>query len=132
MSRMVEVGVEGRLAGLDASHEAVLDAHTELIADLRNAAGQQVAERGVAVEGVKGLAAELIVGLTSAGGVTAFVQIVKAWLQRDRRRSVTLIITESETGKVVRIDGDAISNDVLTAALNGQNQLPALEEEPTT
>ncbi|WP_154685925.1 effector-associated constant component EACC1 [Streptomyces himastatinicus] len=128
---MAEVGVEGRLAGLDADHEAVLDARAELINDLHGVAGAQVMDRGVPAEGVKGVAAELVVGLTSAGGVTALVQIVKAWLQRDRRRSVTVTITENETGKVVRVEGDSISNDVLTAALNGQVQLPASEGEPT-
>ncbi len=68
--------------------------------------------------------------LSSAGGVTAFAQIVKVWLQRDRRRSVTVAVSESETGKVVRIEGDAISNDVLMAALNGQEPPPAPEGEP--
>jgi hypothetical protein len=125
-----EVGVEGRLAGLDAGHEAVLDARAELMADLRTVAGARVTERGEPSEGAKGVATELIVGLSGAGGATAFVQIVKAWLQRDRRRSVTVTVTESETGKVVRVEGDAISNDVLTAALSGQQQPPAPPEGP--
>ncbi|MEI5101708.1 hypothetical protein RB200_28405 [Streptomyces sp. PmtG] len=132
MSPMAEVGVEGRLAGLDAGHAAVLDARAELIADLRSVAGGQVAERAVPAEGAKGVATELVIGLTGAGSVTAFAQIVKAWLQRDRRRSVTVTVTESETGKVVRIEGDAISNEVLAAALNGQELQPGPEGEPTT
>ncbi|MFI2208314.1 hypothetical protein [Streptomyces sp. NPDC020141] len=128
---MAEVGVESRVTGLDTGHEAALDARAELIADLRSAAGTQVIERGVPVQGGKGLTTELIVGLGGAGGVTAFVQIVKAWLQRDRRRSVTVTVTESENGKIVRVEGDAISNEVLTAALNGQEQPPAPEGRPT-
>ncbi|WP_369148962.1 hypothetical protein [Streptomyces sp. R44] len=127
---MTEVGIEGRLAGLDADHEAVLDARAELMADLRGAAGARVMERDVPTEGAKGVASELVMGLTGAGGATAVVQIVKAWLQRDRRRSVTVTVTETETGKVVRIEGDAISNDVLAAALNGQEEPPAAEEQP--
>jgi hypothetical protein len=130
MPRVGEIGVQGQLAGLDASHEAVLDARAELVVDLRSVTGVQVSEGGVPAEGVKGVATELVVGLSSAGAVTAFVQIVKAWLQRDKRRSVTVTVTESESGKVVRIEGDAISNDVLTAALNGQEQLPAPGGEP--
>jgi hypothetical protein len=130
MSWTAEVGVEGRLAGLDAGHEAALDARAELIADLRSVAGARVSEGGVPTEGAKGVPADLVVALGSAGVVTGFVQIVKAWLQRDRRRSVTVTITESESGKVVRVEGDDISNDVLTAALNGQQQPPAPTQDP--
>lgn len=132
MSWVAEVGVEGRLAGLDSNHEAVLDARAELIEDLRSVAGAQVIERAVPVAGAKGAAGELVIALSSAGAVTGLVQIVKAWLQRDRRRSVTVSVTNSETGRVVQIDGDAVSNDVLVAALNGRELPPASQEGTTT
>ncbi|MFJ7062083.1 hypothetical protein ACIQVA_30955 [Streptomyces microflavus] len=131
MSHVKEVGVEGRLAGLDGDHEAVLDARAELTADLRSVPGARLRERVSPTGGTKGVVSELVLGITGAGGLTALAQIVKVWLQRDRRRSVTLTITETRTGKVVRVEGDAVSNDVLAAALSAREEPPPGEEEPT-
>ncbi|MEV6106497.1 hypothetical protein AB0M28_17520 [Streptomyces sp. NPDC051940] len=134
MGRTREVRIEERLAGLDAGHEAALEARAELLADLRAAAGLEAHERALPAEGTKGVATELVIGLSGAGSVGAFAQIVKAWLGRDRRRSLTVTVTESANGKVVRVEGDTVSNDALIAALNGQEQPTApsaAEEEPT-
>ncbi|WP_406262782.1 hypothetical protein OIA45_19740 [Streptomyces chartreusis] len=119
---MTEISVDGRLIGVKDDHPAVLDARDELFEDLRSKPGLTAAEHDVAGDGGgKGAVTELIVGLSGAGSLAAFVQLVRLWLGRDRRRSLTVSITEEATGKVIRIEGEHISIESLTEALRAAN-----------
>jgi hypothetical protein len=127
MVQMPEIGVEGRVAGLEAGHTAALDALDELFADLKSVPELKAAERDAAGHGGKGALAELIVGLGSTGSIAAFARIVRLWLERDRHRSLTVSITERETGKVIKIEGENISIGTLTEALGAADQRPGEE-----
>jgi Effector Associated Constant Component 1 len=128
MGPTVEVRVEGHVAGLEGSHPAVLGALDELFADLKSVPELKTAERDVAGRAGKGVLAGLIVVLSSTGSITAFARIVRLWLERDRHRLLTVSITELETGRVIKIEGEQISIGTLTDALGVVDGRPG--EEP--
>ncbi|MGH3779051.1 MAG: hypothetical protein ACRDRO_00085 [Pseudonocardiaceae bacterium] len=115
MTQVTEVSVEGRLVGLEAGHPAVLDALDEFFTDLKSVPELRAAEQDAVGSGGKGVLAELIVGLEGTGSIAAFVRL---WLERDRHRSLTVSVTEQETGRVIQIEGKSISIETLTEALS--------------
>lgn len=117
MAQMAEAALTAGVKGLAADHAAALAACDELAADLKSVPQLRVAERDSGDHVGKGVLAEVFVGLGGAGSIAAFVQIVRLWLGRDRRRSLTVSISEQPTGKLIKIEGENISVDVLTAAL---------------
>ncbi|WP_406329813.1 hypothetical protein [Streptomyces sp. NBC_00203] len=119
---MAGISVEGRLTGVAIDHPAALDAHDELVEDIKSVPGLTATERDAAGDGGgKGALTELVVGFSSAGSLAAFVRLAQLWLGRDRRRSLTVSITDSVTengtAKVIRIEGEHISTESLTEAL---------------
>ena len=119
MAQMTEIVVEAALPGLAADHPAMLGMRAELLGDLKSLHGVTVTERDSASDaGRKGVLTELVVGLTSAGSLTAFVQFARVWLGRDQRRSLTVRITEgNHAPKVIRIEGEKIATETLAEAL---------------
>jgi hypothetical protein len=118
---MAEITVDADIRGIDRAHPAFRGAWGELLADLRVTLGLRAQERDVAAEPAtmgKGWETELIVGLTGTGTVTGFVQALKVWLGRDRRRSVTVTVRSGGQEASYEIAGENISTGTLQAALD--------------
>ena len=116
--------MDGQIAGLDRGHPTALAALDELLSDLKSASEMRVAQRYVSNRGDKGAWAELTVSLGSTSTIAAFVRIARLWLERDRHRSLTISISEHETGKIINITGERISVESLTEALKAAERPP--------
>jgi Effector Associated Constant Component 1 len=88
-----------------------------LWAELEEQAGA-ITKRATPQPGAKGGTEAVILALGSAGAITAFVDLVKAWLSRDRTRSLEITTVDDHHGeRTVRIRGDHIDNLALLEAL---------------
>ena len=65
------------------------------------------------VAGQKGGLIEIIVALGSAGAITASVEVFKAWLGRDRTRSVKITRKRGGKTETLEVTGDNISKEIL-------------------
>jgi hypothetical protein len=83
-------------AALDPSDDRFLAQVNDLLADLK-ACGGQVERRVTPVPGRKGGLEEILLALGTSGAITAAVEIIKAWLARDRNRS--LVVGVDHEGK---------------------------------
>ena len=61
-------------------------------------------------EGTKGVLTETILALGSAGVFTASVQCVKAWLDRDKSRSLEVTWLENGEQQTVTLRGEGLDN----------------------
>lgn len=103
-----------------------LDQVAGLARELRTGTGALEIERSPQ-PGSKGAADTLILALGTAGAFTSTVEVIKAWLGRDRTRKVEVSWRDGDdTGEFV-IRGDAIDDatlgamaEVLTARLQGR------------
>jgi hypothetical protein len=114
MMEAAQVVLEVQFEGISLDHSAAQEGIRELIADLRSA----VREEEVADGGSKGAPVELVVSLGASGTVAGLVRIVKLWLTRDRRRTMTVSVRDMTKETVISIEGDQISVDALNQALN--------------
>jgi hypothetical protein len=89
------------------------DRWRDQVAGLYSALHQQVdvVQRGRAVEGTKGTIDTIILALGSAGGFTATLECFRAWLSRDRSRSIDVRWDENGAERFVTLTGDAIDVD---------------------
>jgi Effector Associated Constant Component 1 len=102
-----------------------LDHVAGLARELRVGTGALEVQR-TSQPGAKGAAETLILALGTAGAFTAAVEVIKAWLGRDRSRTVEVSWQDGDDiGRFV-ISGDKIDNaalgamaEVLTARLQG-------------
>jgi hypothetical protein len=115
---MAQAVLDIGFAGIELDHPAAQAGIGELVADLQSAAELTVREGAVAGSGWKGASIELIVSLGAPGTLAALVRIVKLWLGRDRRRSIILSVRNGPEGAVITIEGEEVSVDTLTDALN--------------
>lgn len=114
---MADARIEIGLAGLRSDHPAAQAALGELIDDLRSDTRMEARERSAAIAGGKGVPVELVVSLSTSGTVAALVRILKLWLQRDRRRSLSVSLRTAAGDTVISVDGDKVSTEALTKAL---------------
>ncbi|MEV4887787.1 hypothetical protein AB0K48_00150 [Nonomuraea sp. NPDC055795] len=85
----------------------------------------------IPAEGTKGFTETLVVGLTSAGTVTAALGIFKAWLARDKTRRIVVTWTSNgDEGRIV-LEGDSLEAGALQlmavelmARMNGATSWP--------
>jgi hypothetical protein len=89
------------------------DRWRDQVAGLYSALHEQadVVQRGAAVAGTKGTLDTLVVALGSAGAFTATVECLRAWLSRDRSRSIDVRWDDNGTERFVTLSGDAIDVD---------------------
>jgi hypothetical protein len=106
------------LAGLTLDHPAAQAATVELLTDLRGEPNLRTRQQDRAAEsGAKGAATEIIVSLATSGSLASLARILQVWLSRDRRRSLTVALRETPDGKVISVEGEKITADVLAAAI---------------
>jgi len=84
----------------------------DLYADLRREVGG-VRRKRAQVEGTKGGVDTVILALGSAGAFTATVEYLRAWLGRDRSRSLEVTWTADGREQKVSVRGEAIDQSAL-------------------
>lgn len=98
------------LSTLTAADEPLQRATGELIADLRDVIGLRVTEEDAPGTGHKGGLTDLVIALGGPSVVAGVVTVVRLWLSRDRRRSLTLRAARpGEEPLWIEITGDNIA-----------------------
>jgi Effector Associated Constant Component 1 len=101
MDEAVELRLEPVSERFDAVDDRWLDQVAGLVSELQDGVGG-VSRRREPVEGTKGALDSILLSLTSAGALTAAVELIKAWLTRDRSRSVK--VTWAADGSVQQFE----------------------------
>lgn len=106
------------LSTLTAADEPLQRATGELIADLRGVAGLRVTEEDAPGTGHKGGLTDLVIALGGPSVVAGVVTVVRLWLSRDRRRSLTIRAARSGEDLVwIEIAGDNIAERTVHEAI---------------
>jgi Effector Associated Constant Component 1 len=103
---------------LDPGHTAAQAGIGELFADLKDVPELRASEHETGEGDRKGVASELLVSLGTPGAIAGLVRIVRLWLSRDRRRSLTVTIRDTADGTSITVAGDHISTETLASALD--------------
>ncbi len=80
-------------------------------------------EDATSIEGKKGGSLEVLVTLGTSGTIAGLVQVVKLWLNRDRRRSLKVSVRNTADGLTIELEGEEISVAALTEALSSTIKL---------
>ena len=96
----------------DAEDERWQEQVSLLFRELQREVGG-VTRRRQPVEGTKGGADMVIMALGSAGAFTAGLEMVRAWLGRDRSRKLDISYTVDDRTETVSISGDGIDKDAM-------------------
>lgn len=120
---VIDASIEVRLAGIGPEHPAAQTASGELLADLARVPRLHAREDVTSVEGDKGGSLEVLVTLGTSGTIAGLVQVVKLWLNRDRRRSLRVSVRNTADGSTIELEGEEISVAALTEALSSTIKL---------
>src|SRR5262245_65694669 len=101
MDEQVELRLEPLSGRFDTYDERWLDQVDGLVGELR-AGADDVTTRRAATPGTKGAIDAIVIPVISAGGLTAVIELVRSWLNRDRTRS--LKVSWSDSGSVESIE----------------------------
>jgi hypothetical protein len=108
MATGIEVTITPATGRFDAEDQRWLDQVADLITALRDDVGA-VSQRRIPVPGTKGSLGEVILALGSAGAITAAVECFRAWLRRDKTRSLTVSWAKGDgIEQTVTVTGDGI------------------------
>lgn len=91
-------------AAYDASDDRWISQVNGLLTDLK-AGGGDVERRITPVPGQKGGVETIILALGTSGAITAVVEVIKAWIGRDRKRSLELAIERGGAKETVTVSG---------------------------
>lgn len=105
----------------DAGDDRWLEQTTSLLDDLRREAGEVRRQDVRPSEGDKGAVAAIILALGSSGAIAAAVTVFKAWLSRDRTRSIRMKRTVGGKTEVVEFTATAISEKALLEFVQSQD-----------
>ncbi len=121
MPGIFTIGVVPRSDRYDAEDDRWRDQVADLSHDLR-VQTESLQIRRSAVPGTKGTIDELVLALGSAGVFTAAVDVLRAWLSRDRTRSVDLTYVDDEgrsqhlSVTAANADGEALAPVIAAVA----------------
>ncbi|HWC69258.1 MAG TPA: hypothetical protein VG478_14410 [Acidimicrobiales bacterium] len=101
VGEQVELRLEPVSERFDAADDRWLDQIAGLVSELQEEVGG-VSRRREPVEGTKGALDSILLSLTSAGALTAAVELLKGWLARDRSRTVK--VAWSADGKLQELE----------------------------
>jgi Effector Associated Constant Component 1 len=88
-----------------------------LLVDLEEKVGT-LRGRSSPARGTKGGTEAIILALGSAGAITAMVEVVKAWLSRDRSRSLEIVTVDEAPGRrIITVRGDQIDDATIREAI---------------
>lgn len=112
------MGLDVRIAAgtdkYDAGDERWLAQVSDLVASLEQGVGGVRHER-TTVPGAKGGTAEIILALGTSGAVGAAVTFFKAWLDRDRSRSLDISYTVDGREEKLTLKGDNVDKTAINA-----------------
>ena len=109
MGEPVVLRVEPSSSRYDASDDRWIDQTSGLVNELREVGDVDLGhEPGT---GTKGATAEILLSLTSAGVLTASVELLRSWLTRDRSRSVKLSWNDAGELRDVELSGDDLDDE---------------------
>ncbi len=115
---MAEVVMDVHLPNVDPGHSASQAALAEFLEDLGTVPPLRPTQRDLPAEGAfKGPLTELVVSVSTSGGVAALVKIMRIWLGRDRKRSLKVTVRTAENATMYEISGDDVSVETLRDAL---------------
>lgn len=106
------------LLNVDPGHSAPQGALAEFLEDLRTVPPLRARQRDLPADGAsKGALTELVVSVSTSGGVAALVRIIRIWLGRDRKRSLQVMVRMAENATIYEISGEGVSVETLRDAL---------------
>jgi hypothetical protein len=115
---VTEVVMNVDLPGVDPGHSAFQVALAEFLEDLGTVPPLRTRERDLPGDGAsKGPLTELVVSVSTSGGVAALVRIMRIWLGRDRKRSLKVTVQTAENQTTYEISGEDVSVETLRDAL---------------
>ncbi|MYV97242.1 hypothetical protein GT354_02895 [Streptomyces sp. SID3343] len=119
MGSGVEVTITPGTVKFDPDDQRWLDQASTLYDALREETGV-VFRRGVPEPGVKGTMDTVALALGSSGVLTAVVACFRAWLARDKTRTLTVAWTDdSGNGRAVTVTGDNLDQVSFQALAEG-------------
>jgi len=107
-----ELALEPRTDRYEPEDERWREQVSLLLHELQREVGG-VTRRHEPVAGTKGGADVVILALGSAGAFTATLEMVRAWLGRDRSRKLDISYTVDDRTETVSIVGDAIDKEAM-------------------
>jgi hypothetical protein len=117
--RPLRVELRPRSDRFDSDHPSWARQVNTLWEELEVAAGT-VRRELVRVPGKKGGGETIILALGSAGAISAMVEIIKAWLGRDRDRSLEITTVDQGSGRrTITIHGEQVDDATLREAVRG-------------
>lgn len=120
---MTEVVMNVHLPNVDPGHSASQAALAEFLEDLGTVPLLRARQRDLPADGVfKGPLTELVVSVSTSGGVAALVRIMRIWLGRDRKRSLKVTVRTAENATIYEISGEEVSVETLRDALEAAVQ----------
>lgn len=115
--KITELRIEAESENLDPSDDRWIQQINLLLTDLQAEVGK-VRKEVVPVQGRKGGIETIILALGSAGAITAAVEIFKAWLGRDRTRSLRLSTIKEGKEQTVFATGKGMSEETIKELLH--------------
>lgn len=120
MSGQAQLVLEPMSGRFDNRDERWSNQVTALLADLRRAVGD-VSSTAEPLIGTKGAVGSIVLSVLSASSVTAMIELFKAWLARDRTRSLKVSWSADRELQSVELAGsrldDAAFDELLQAVL---------------
>lgn len=125
MGDAVELRLEPVSERFDSSDDRWLDQVAGFVTELQDGVGGVTRQREP-VEGTKGALDSILLSLTSAGALTAAVELLKAWLSRDRSRSVKVSWTADGSVQQLELAGSQVDSAAFDQVVSAVvKQLPA-------
>ncbi|MFF4156656.1 hypothetical protein [Streptomyces sp. NPDC001678] len=119
MTTEAEVVIRPETSRFDPDDQPWRDQVAALHAALREEAGS-IVHRGVPRPGHKGAVEATVLVLGSSGGLTAAVTCFRAWLARDKTRTLTVVWTDAAgVERSIRVVGDNIDQTSFQALTEG-------------
>jgi membrane-associated two-gene conflict system component 1 (EACC1) len=120
MDEQVELRLEPLSGRFDTTDERWLDQVDGLVGELR-AEADEVSIRRTTAPGTKGAVDAIVIPLISAGGLTAVIEMVRSWLNRDRTRSLKVSWSDSGSVESLELSGADVEaarfDDLLQAVM---------------
>jgi hypothetical protein len=121
----VELRLDASSDRFDAADDRWLDQVAGLVGELQTEVGV-ISRVREPVQGSKGSLDAILLSLSSAGALTAAVELIKAWLQRDRSRSIKVSWSEEGKLQALELAGSQVDSTAFDQVVRAvTQQLPA-------
>ena len=102
MANEFEIVLEPKSATFDPSDRRWIDQVNDLVTDCQKKVGK-VTKKYIPQEGKKSGLEPLLLALGTSGAITAAVDVFKAWLARDKTRSIKIKIQKGDAVQEVEV-----------------------------